>query len=474
METITQTQLPPPQTLLDVTCHLTPEPRRHYVDHCFQVPANASRIGVRVSFHKQERSDAELFVSLHAPNGFRGNRMDPGAHGDVVLDLWVSPTDASPGGVPGALPIGEWRAQIDVERLNTDVTYRLTVYAEWGDVPEAVDVPYPADHVVKAEAGWYRGELHAHSTESDGKYPVSTVVDAALNAGLDFLALSDHFTVSQWRKLAPLVNGHIVLLRSCEITSHHGHANLHGIQHWVDVYVDRDDWSMDQAADATHAQGGLFCINHPYSGDLGWRAYYFDWNKADLLEIYHNLEGANNHMHLSLWDRLLLQGYRIVGVGGVDSHDPFEGLHRLGQVVTWVYADELSERGIVAGLRRGRVVVSRGPEVRFWATNANDRRAEMWESLPLDRQPITFHVQIRTAEPLRLFVVRDGLHFETFAVEATGDDWQTLSFSDQPMGTAFYRLELHSIYQHEMYKGIHWRDFSTMRALTNPIWVRSV
>lgn len=458
------------QTLLNVERHLAPAPRVHYIDHTFQLPAAASKVGVRFSFHKEVL--AQLFISLHDPNGFRGNRMNPGARGDIVLELWVSPDDASPGALPGTLPVGEWRVQIDVERLGEELDYRLEVYVELGNVAAPVDLNYPDDHVVKSEAGWYKGELHAHSTESDGRYPVSTVIDAGINTGLDFFALTDHFTVSQWHKLAELVNDNMVLLRSCEITSHHGHANLHGIRHWVDVYVDRAGWRMEQAAEAAHEQGGLFCVNHPYSGDLGWRAYDFDWDKADLMEIYHNLEGSNNHLQLPLWDRLLHQGHRIVGVGGTDSHDPFEGTHKLGQLVTWVYADELSERGIVDGLQRGRVYVSRGPELRFWATNRSGTLAEMWESLPLNGDEVTFHAQVKAVEPLRLFVVKDGLHFTTLDVEPSADAWQSLSFTDVPTQPAFYRLELHSIYHHETYKGIQWRDFSTVRALTNPIWIR--
>ena len=87
------------------------------------------------------------------------------------------------------------------------------------------------------------------------------------------------------------------------------------LKEWVDVYVDREDWTMNQAADATHAQHGLFCVNHAYSGDLRWHDFSFDWNNADIIEIYHNLEGCNNGPMLSWWDHLLNSGYRIVGVG---------------------------------------------------------------------------------------------------------------------------------------------------------------
>jgi hypothetical protein len=459
----------PRHSVLDETRRLSPEPRLHYINHPFEVPEGASRVGLVLSFHKERL--AQLFVSLHSPDGFRGNRMNPGAKGDVVLELWVAPDDASEGGIPGVLPAGEWNAQLDIERLGEETEYRLQVYVETGPVAEALLLEDVSGHVVRREAGWYKGELHAHSTESDGKFPVDTVIQAAIDAELDYFALTDHFTTSQWRKLAPLVNDRMVLLHSCEITSHQGHANLHGLREWVDVYVDRPEWSMNQAADAVHAQDGLFCVNHPFSGDLGWRSHDFDWQRADLMEIYHNLEGANNQFHAPLWDHHLRLGRRIVGVGGIDSHNPFEGTHKLGQLVTWVHAPELSERGIVEGLRRGKVYVSRGPEVRYTARDEAENQAGMWESLPLGQGQVTFEIEVRHDEPLRLFIFKNGYPFDTLSLEATDGSWQSITFQDEPGQPAYYRLELHTPYRDETYPGIQWRDHRTMQALTNPIWV---
>lgn len=455
--------------LLDVERHLAPEPRVHYISHTFEVPAGATKVGLVLSFHKERL--AQLFISLHDPTGFRGNRMNPGAKGDVTLELWVAPDEASEGGIAGSLPRGTWTAQLDIERLKEETDYSLQAYVEVGEQREVVSWTFPEDHVIDPSPGWYKGELHAHSTESDGKYPVNTVVQAAQDTDLDFFALTDHFTVSQWRKLAPLVNDRTVLLRSCEVTSHQGHANLHGIQEWVDVYVDREGWSMDQVADVVHDQGGLFCVNHPFSGDLGWRAYDFDWDRADLMEIYHNLEGANNVFHTGLWDHHLCLGRRIIGIGGIDSHDPFTGTHKLGQLVTWVYAPELSEQGIIEGLRNGRVYVSRGPQLRFTAEDDSGNKAEMWQSLLPGNGPATFTLKVCTEEPLRIFIFKNGYPFESLTLDASGKEWQTLTFRDEPTNTAYYRVETHAMARNEKYPGIEWRDYDSLRALSNPIWI---
>lgn len=456
-------------TLLDVTHPLSPEPRIHYIYHSFEVPEGARKVGLIFSFHKERL--AQLFLSLYSPRGYRGTRMNPGAKGDITLELWSAPDDASEGGMTGAIDAGQWTAQIDIERLKENTEYRLQAYAELGPAKQMEPWTFPENHVVNPAEGWYQGELHAHSTESDAKYPVSTVVNAAMDTGLDFLAMTEHFTVSQWRKLAPLVNDRIALLRSCELTSHQGHANLHGISEWVDPYVDRDDRNMNQVAEEVHQQGGLFCINHPFSGDLGWRAHDFDWDLADLMEIYHNLEGCNNAFQAILWDHHLRLGRRLIGVGGIDSHDPFEGTHRLGQLVTWIYAPELSEHGIIEGLRNGRVYMSKGPELRFTAEDAAGNQAEMWQSLALGNGPYTFTVRVKTEEPLRLFVFKNGYPFDTYIADDASGEWQTLTFQDKLVEPTYFRLELHAKVKNETYPGIDWRDYETMRVISNPIMV---
>ena len=458
------------QILLDVHGQISPRPRVHYLNYSFHVPPNASKVGLILKFHKERL--AQIFVSLFSPEGFRGNRMNPGAKGDIELNLWVSTNSASNGGVPGPLITGEWSALIDVERLAEDISYSLIAYAEFGPVPEAKKYKFPSMHVVKKEGGWYKGELHCHSLESDGKYPVAEVVQAAKDIGLDFLSMTDHFTHSQWWKLSELANDSTALIRSLEVTSHQGHANLQGIHKWIDVYVDKQDWSMNQVADEVHEQGGLFCINHPFSGDLAWRAFDFDWSKADLLEIYHNLEGANNHFQPIFWDSLLMKGCRIIGVGGTDSHDPFRGTDQLGQVVTWIYADELSETGILEGLKRGRVYVSRGPELRFTAESSSGQLVEMMETLQYDGQPIRLSLRVKSAEDLRLFIIKNGLLLETSVIPVADEEWAEISFlDDAPQETSFYRIELHKIVKNSDHPGIFWRDYQTTMVLSNPIWV---
>lgn len=464
--------------LLDVDEFLIPsDPETYYVEHQVVVPDGAVKVGLEFTYFNPytdtNPNQVVCFIAFFDPKGFRGQRMNPGGRGEVKLELWTAPDEASEGAIPGEMTPGTWTVLIDIRALSMKTSYKLNFYAIQSDeIPAAIDIEFINDHVMNPQAGWYKGELHAHSTESDGRFTVKEVVEAAIDYGLDFYSLTDHTTCSQWHKLAKLQNSKMAIIKSMEITSHLGHANLHGLDEWVDAYIDRPGWSANQAAEEVHRQGGLFCVNHAFSGHLAWRDFDLDWSLVDLEEIYHNLEAANNSYQLSLWDHHLLQGYRIVGVGGIDSHNPFEGIHELGQVVTWVYADNLSQKGIIDGLRRGQVYISRGPEIRFTAKNQQGSEATMWESLNNDGS-ITLLIDVKWDQPLNLFIIKNGLILDLDKTESNQGDWQQISYVDhKPIAGSYYRIELHDDDGVRMpYRGIIWRDYSTTRVLTNPIWV---
>ena len=64
--------------------------------------------------------------------------------------------------------------------------------------------------------------------------------------------------------------------------------------------------------------------------------------------------------HIPYWQSLLDRGYRVTGIGGSDSHDPDAPINKqfpVGRPATVVFADNLSQRAILDGLRAGRAFV---------------------------------------------------------------------------------------------------------------------
>lgn len=458
--------------LLEQRGQVAPEPRVHYIRHDFTLPEGTTRVVARLRFHKDRL--CQLFLALFDPHGFRGCHMQPAAQGAVDLVLWLAADNASRGGMPGPLHRGTWQAQLDIERVREPAEYLLTVEAEFGEERPEAGVDYPEGYVSRAEAGWYRGELHAHSSESDGTTPVAQVVEAARRLGLDYLALTDHFTTSGYRHLALLQSPHLALIRSMELTGHAGHANLHGLRRWHDVYVDgRADWNIERLALEVREVGGLFCVNHAFAADLGWRYHELDWDLVDLLEIWHAHEGPGNLLQIGLWDDLLRRGHRIVGVAATDSHDPYAGRHRLGQVVTAIYADELSERGLLDGLRRGRVYGSRGPHLELSAISEAEPERTVYMGGVVPPGPTRFHVELGNLQyPWHLHILKNGLFFAIVEQRDIPTGAHTIAFHDPEASSgSYYRVELHAVPPHSDFPTQRWRDWTTLQAFSNPIFV---
>lgn len=438
----------------------------------FSVPEDAAKVGITLSYERRD-GYPKVFFSFFDPNQYRGSHFNKKQNGIGNCDFWVSRSHSSAGCIPGEIPAGEWQLLLDIRELEKESVITMKIYCE-KSAHEETQAPaaFSDTRVVKAQTGWYQGELHTHSTESDGTLEVDKLIQLGFEKGLDFLAISDHFTTSQWWRMGKSAVPNMILLNSMELTAIKGHANLHGIKQQVDTFIDRDDWDINDAADETHKQGGLFCVNHALlSGTLGWQIFDIDWHKVDLMEIYHSMVGPNNSPTLSLWDGLLREGYRIIGVAGTDVHNPERDVAEIGETVTRVFAEELSAEGILNGLKAGNVCISKGPALDFWIENSHGEKAVTGEEIASFGNPITLSMQIKSRTPLRVMLIRDGFFLHSTLFEPGKQNSDVISYVDPLPGKGFYRIELHTIKDDPRYYEAEWRDFETIQGLSNPIWV---
>jgi len=429
-------------------------------------------VRVKAHYYRKENKP-RIYISLFDTDDFRGEQMNWVEDGEVNYDLWVSPNSSSRGGIPGPIPSGDWFLQLDISLLNEIIELIYEVEVEFGNEEIPTLTPQPDHRILNDKPGWYAGELHAHTNESDGDLSVEELLTKAFSKGLDFIAITDHFTSSAWWRIGQIRKiPRIVWLNSLEITSHQGHANIHGIKEWIDVFVDKPEWSMNDAANETHRQGGLFCVNHAFSGELGWSDFTFDWSKADLFEIYHCLEGANNIFQLSMWDSLLREGHRIIGVAGSDYHGNQFGDQELAPIKTYVYAQNQSVEGLLDGLRNGRVFVSFGSQIEFNIQNSSAKRAVMGQSIEFGGRPVELEIRLRVQKDLKIYIIKNGFAWHSFTINKGSDDsWQTFRIMDEHPIIGYYRLEIHEMYENPEYQGLDWRDYKTIQALSNPIWL---
>lgn len=101
-----------------------------------------------------------------------------------------------------------------------------------------------------AYAGGVRVDLHTHSSESDGTDSPSQVVLAAVRAGLDVVALTDHDTTRGWAEAeATAVGQPIALVRGAELSCRADGASVHLLAYLYDA----DDAALLAEADKVRA-----------------------------------------------------------------------------------------------------------------------------------------------------------------------------------------------------------------------------
>lgn len=251
------------------------------------------------------------------------------------------------------------------------------------------DMPLPLSltTVYKPGSGWYRGDFHCHTNQSDGAHPPPELLDVARREGLDFFVITDHNTISAYALFGPARD--VLIIPGLEVTYKRGHFNVFGI-------TEDGDWltqvcgsyvAAPAASDAyptlsalmrqTASLGLLNSINHPLLAPWAWEFPDAELQHLHCVEIWNDPSWPDNRRDnpraVDLWTRWLNDGHRIAAVGGSDYHRPKPRLgeikpaERLGLPSTYVYAENLSGQAILDAVRQRRAYVSMGPQVTFEA-----------------------------------------------------------------------------------------------------------
>ncbi len=384
------------------------------------VPAGTTRIDVVLAYPKADDCviDLGMFDPAMTPypseGGFRG------WSGGFRDRFYVAPDSATPGYVHGPMPAGEWNVILGLYKVPADGA-EVTVTIEL-DSSERPTNPQPErTFPVRAGAGWYRGDLHCHTFHSDAAGSPETLHNAAVQAGLDFLAIADHNTITQRRYFHPASSPALVFVRGMEVTTAVGHANVFGVDEWIDFRMTKPS-DAHVLAEMAHRKGGLLSINH----DKPTIPWDYEFPAADCQEVWQSTWMAWNWVSLARWQQRLASGLRISAIGGSDYHQPAklqpEGPLVLARPTTVLWLPELSEDAVLAAMKAGRGYVTEGPKGPHLEISIGD--APMGSAVK--HQPgLTAHARVRGARG-------DGLHW----IDASG------VVGEQEIGTGDWEGEI--------------------------------
>nr|WP_255620829.1 CehA/McbA family metallohydrolase [Pseudonocardia sp. DSM 110487] len=310
---------------------------------------------------------------------------------------------------------------------------------------------------------WYRGDCHVHSVHSNGAdLTPEQLAAAAREAGLDFVATTEHNTADAHGAWGGLATDDLVVILGQEVTTRTGHWLALGIEPGQLVewrYGLRDD-VIERYLDDVHRAGGLCVAAHPHapypSGTFTYPYDGFDavevWNGQWASDLPWN---ADNEAALAEWGRALAADVHRGGwrpaMGNSDAH-------LKGQIATphtVVLADELSADVILAGIRAGRSWVAESAAVDLSVEiSAGDRTAGIGERLPTSGLPASMRVSVRgvPSGTVTVHTDRGRVHGESLPGDGPGIvEWRTSAAE-----SVFVRVEVR-------HPGGH------MAALSNPI-----
>jgi hypothetical protein len=417
------------QAPADLTLHrtVTYADRQTYIELPFDVSEGITRVTIESSYTERDKHTT-IDLGLFDGERFRG------WSGGNKSSFTVSETDATPSYLPGPIRPGKWKLILGVPNIKDSVRSEFTAKVYFARATDAPAVSTFSQAPLRAASAWYRGDLHMHDAHSDGSClsqsgrkvpcPLYRTVESAVRRGLDFIAISDHNTISQFnamRELQPYFDN-LLLMPAREITTFQGHANVYGTTEFIDFrltssYVP----DINQLLKRVQDLHGVFSINHPGlpSGEscmgCGWIVPNTDFSRVTAIEVVNGDLAEGPGSGISFWQEQLNKGLRITGLGGSDNHDadlPPNARSAVGRPTTVIYARALSERAILDAIRAGHAFIdvegTKDRIVEFQAKTASST-ASMGDAIDAPAgQQVHFSVKMIALQGAYPEIIQDG------------------------------------------------------------------
>ena len=226
---------------------------------------------------------------------------------------------------------------------------------------------------------FYKGNIHTHTTKSDGDEDPIKVTEWYKAHGYDFLVLTDHNhrTILDYGNQTETPETPLMIPgEEVTISIQNNdvavpiHINGIGIERVIEpIEVDGVVSTIQANIDSIKAAGGIASINHP---NYKWAYTISDLiqvNGATAIEVFNGIHDTNVYGSKTrpsaeqIWDGILSSGKLIYGVAADDSHHYHDFTPKManpGRGWICVQADSLSETSIMESIKKGDFYASTG------------------------------------------------------------------------------------------------------------------
>ena len=289
----------------------------------------------------------------------------------------------------------------------------------------------------EVDGNWFRGNLHTHTTVSDGDLSPADMSGVYRENGYDFVYLTDHYKVAD---VAGLSSDEFLTLPGAELSGNAGKRVCDLLSINISETPDMPgDAPANEVIAAVRGMGGAVILAHPY-----------DLISSDVLGLdgILGLEVYNHSVHMNVkrglaaqhWDAALARGKRLLGFATDDAHYHFNDYRPSDVCGGWIMvkAAELSGKAVFAAICAGM----------FYARNFN-------LCVYLEVRDET--VYARTAEPCR-------------SINFVGPNWGT-SRSFTPIDGSLISEAEFEFREGQTYVRVECAAPGGSMAWTQPVWV---
>lgn len=302
------------------------------------------------------------------------------------------------------------------------------------------------DQVLLPETGYYKANLHCHTTISDGKLTPEETKRVYQEQGYSIIAFTDHHKYRWHRELDD--KGFLALAAyEADLTEEEKpgkdwprrktyHLNL------FDTNPEKNREQKERSPSPTtpyhdleglnryiremNELGFLVCYNHPY-WSLQTCADYEGLQDLFAMEIYNHsseIDGMNG-FHPQAYDETLRSGQRLTAVAADDNHNHYPPRHALYDACggfVQIAAEKLEYQSVISALRAGRFYWSMGPELRGVSIKDNV-------------------LSVTTSPVQKIFVLQEGRD----SYKAAAAPGETLTHAEFPLtgSEGWFRIMIH-------------------------------
>ena len=248
------------------------------------------------------------------------------------------------------------------------------------------------------EGSWHKGNLHSHTTNSDGLLSPKQVAKLYRKRGYSFICLSDHDLYTDYRselnksdfKILPGFEASAILFEDetlkKSLKAHHMNAILGTTamqeqapvkrpEHGTPLPVRHYFGSWDGAAVAQEMvndlsnMGFIVSYNHPVWSRVRPEEFAYTENLFAMeLFNYNGVNESGTGFDTHSWDTLLRDGGRLLGIATDDNHNWGTFNDTFGGWIS-VKMTNLSHDEIISNMMSGNFNSSMGPEIYDWGVS---------------------------------------------------------------------------------------------------------